>query len=132
VFVDSLIVNYRASIKFFTASRQVLETTQHPIGWLFRICSTAANRPETEAVHNLHLRVKMKNAWSFTSTSTKLSIEWPLIKKEQFYILQISSIFASVVVSLELNYGKRIQLKASALSKTTHYVSVLYSTSYKM
>jgi hypothetical protein len=74
--------------------------------------------------------IKVKNAWSYTSSSMKLSYIGPELKKRQFFLLRISAMCVSKSVSLEYNYRKRIQLKVYKTGKTTNFAVVIYRFSY--
>jgi hypothetical protein len=65
---------------FATASRPALGPTQPSIQWVAGDISPGVKRPGREADHSSLSSAKVKNAWSYTSTSPYAFMAWCLVK----------------------------------------------------
>jgi hypothetical protein len=73
---------------FTTAFRPALGPTQSPILWVQGALSVGVNRPGREADHSPPSSAKVKNAWSYTSTSQYDFMAWYLVKAQgQLYFI---------------------------------------------
>jgi hypothetical protein len=92
---------------FTTASRRALEPIQPPIQWEPGTLSLRVKRLDREADHSPPISVKLKNAWSYTSTPQYAFMAWCSVKEKHrdnftftFYLE------ASREVGLEVNTEK--------------------------
>jgi hypothetical protein len=65
---------------FTTASRPNLGPTQPPIQWVLVSLSLGVKRPECEADNSPPSSAKVKNAWSYASTTQYVFMAWCLVK----------------------------------------------------
>jgi hypothetical protein len=66
---------------FATASRPALGPTQFLVQWVLGVLSPEVKLPECENYHSSPASVMVKNAWSYTSTSSYVFMAWCLIKQ---------------------------------------------------
>jgi hypothetical protein len=68
------------SFKIAFTARTALGPTQPPIQWVLEALSLGVKRPRREANHSPPSSAKVKNAWSYTSTSQYVFMAWCLVK----------------------------------------------------